>query len=106
MVSGEKFSSTINGCKTASCACVYQDIAIVDEVLNACIVGANPTVTKRIKEYTFLEKNLRTEEEAENRSLWGRVVKSATWAKRLFVKKRDVASTPGRQRGMKRIKGA
>ena len=65
----------------------------------------NPTVTKRIKEYTFLEKDLRTEEEAENRTLWGRVVKSATWAKRLFVKKRDVARESWETEGHEKNKG-
>ncbi len=52
----------------------------------------NPTVTKRIYEYTILEKDLTTEEETARKGVWGRFVKSASWAKKVFVgKKQDVS---------------
>ena len=50
-------------------------------------------------------KDLRTEEEAENRTLWGRVVKSATWAEAAFVKKRDVARESWETEGHEKNKG-
>jgi ubiquitin-protein ligase E3 C len=52
----------------------------------------NPTVTQRIHKYTVLEKDLTTEEETAQKGVWGRFIKSASWAKKVFVgKKKDVS---------------